>query len=120
MELLTLCRYWCAVVVVVTARLDRGHGGDGQLQDINNSIEQESLLYSSEYYDDLTASIPPPAVHLDFVYHNFSALTTFLQQVATSYPQLTHLYSIGNSVRGMSNLVFTFPIWSLNHFQFGL
>lgn len=69
----------------------------------------EETFTSSEYYsslemDSTLPTPPPPAVQLDFVYHNYVALTEFLHNVSTHYPALTHLYSIGQSV--LSKLLF--------------
>lgn len=33
-------------------------------------------------------------------YHNYTAMTAFLQGIAASYPNITKLFSIGNSVQG--------------------
>lgn len=46
------------------------------------------------------ADVKQANVHLDFVYHNYNALTSFLRNVSAAYPSLTHLYSIGKSVQG--------------------
>lgn len=40
----------------------------------------------------------PPA--LDFNYHNYEDMTTFLRSVNAAYPNITALYSIGRSVQG--------------------
>ena len=39
-------------------------------------------------------------VNLNFTYHNFDELTLYLRDVAETYPDITHLYSIGKSVEG--------------------
>ena len=36
-----------------------------------------------------------------FVYHNHCQLTAFLKDVEQSYPNITHLYSIGKSIQGL-------------------
>ena len=59
---------------------------------------EESTYNSAEYYD---LNVPPSTVKLDFVYHNHSALTQYLKDINNKYPTLTHLYSIGKSVRGL-------------------
>lgn len=65
-------------------------------------LTDEETFTSSEYYSSVESEInitpPPPAVPLDFVYHNYTALTDFLRNVSYHYPGLTHLYSIGQSV----------------------
>ena len=69
--------------------------------------DEESSFTSSEYYSSVETEMnitpPPPAVALDFVYHNYTALTDFLKNVSFHYPGLTHLYSIGQSVLSKSN-----------------
>ena len=47
----------------------------------------------------LTVSVVQ-AVHLDFVYHNYTKMEEYLQNVNAQYPNLTQLYSIGQSVKG--------------------
>ncbi len=44
----------------------------------------------------------PPSVRadVDFVFHRFHDLEAFLANISQSYPQITHLYSIGKSVQG--------------------
>ena len=37
---------------------------------------------------------------VDFVYHDFDHVTAYLNEVAESHPNITHLYSIGESVEG--------------------
>lgn len=65
-------------------------------------LTDEEAFTSSEYYSSVETEMnitpPPPAVRLDFVYHNYVALTDFLRNVSFHYPGLTHLYSIGQSV----------------------
>lgn len=65
-------------------------------------LTDEEAFTSSEYYSSVETEMnitpPPPAVRLDFVYHNYVALTDFLHNVSFHYPGLTHLYSIGQSV----------------------
>ena len=73
------------------------------------NVSEESTFTSSEYYEDVSVPVPPPAVKLDFVYHNYTALTNYLKDINAKYPTLTHLYSIGKSVRGL------FP-FSSSHF----
>lgn len=41
-----------------------------------------------------------PASTLEFRYHNNSEVERYLFQVNASNPDITHLYSIGQSVRG--------------------
>ncbi len=70
-------------------------------------LSDEEAFTSSEYYSSVESELnlatpPPPAVRLDFVYHNYAALTTFLRNVSAHYPSLTHLYSIGQSVLSKS------------------
>ena len=65
--------------------------------------DEDQGFTSSEYYSSSEAELnlatpPPPAVPLDFVYHNYAALTAFLRNVSAHYPGLTHLYFIGQSV----------------------
>ena len=38
---------------------------------------------------------------LDHVYHNYTVMTEFLNNVAELFPDIAHLYSIGKSVEGM-------------------
>ena len=38
---------------------------------------------------------------VDFRYHNTEQLENFLKDVVRQYPQLTNLYSVGQSVQGM-------------------
>lgn len=48
-----------------------------------------------------TAPIQPPAPNpLDFSYHNYEDMTTWLKHFSASNPDLTALYSIGKSVQG--------------------
>lgn len=43
----------------------------------------------------------PPALRLDpRNYHHYDEMTAFLRTVNAAYPQLTSLYSIGQSVQG--------------------
>jgi len=43
---------------------------------------------------------PPPPQQLDFNYHNYEEMTTWLKQFSAVYTNLTALYSIGKSVQG--------------------
>lgn len=75
------------------------------------SLTDEEAFASSEYYSSVETDLnlptpPPPAVQLDFVYHNYVALKDFLHNISTHYPTLTHLYSIGQSHHSKS---LTFP-----------
>jgi hypothetical protein len=36
---------------------------------------------------------------LNFEYHNYNALSQYLHDVATAYPNMTSLYSIGETLR---------------------
>lgn len=68
---------------------------------VTGSAEFSSAEYYSSAEVDGGPTRPPPAVQLDYVYHNHSALTAFLKDVHAHYPTLTHLYSIGKSYQGM-------------------
>jgi len=46
---------------------------------------------------DAGTSLPP-----QFVYHNENWLRMFLRHVTEAYPHLTHVYTIGKSVQGLS------------------
>uniref|UniRef100_A0A182J566 Peptidase M14 domain-containing protein n=1 Tax=Anopheles atroparvus TaxID=41427 RepID=A0A182J566_ANOAO len=35
-----------------------------------------------------------------FVHHNYTAMVSYIQELASNYPSITHLYSIGKSVQG--------------------
>ena len=49
---------------------------------------------------------------VDFEYHNYVQLTLKLQDFAKTFPNQTHLYSIGQTVQGFAfNIVF-FPTWT--------
>ncbi|XP_060076300.1 carboxypeptidase M-like [Ylistrum balloti] len=37
---------------------------------------------------------------LDFTYHRHPAMSVFLQNLSVNYPEITHLYSIGQSIEG--------------------
>ncbi|XP_067648926.1 carboxypeptidase D-like isoform X2 [Haliotis asinina] len=37
---------------------------------------------------------------LDFGYHDQAAVETFLKNISTTYPSITHVYSVGNSTEG--------------------
>lgn len=46
----------------------------------------------------------PPTVRLDFNrYHHYDEMTTYLRAVNAAYPQLTRLYSVGQSVQGANS-----------------
>lgn len=65
-----------------------------------SSSSEDPTFTSSEYYEELSSPPPPPAaVRLDFTYHNYTALTDYVRNLADNYPSLTHLYSIGKSVQ---------------------
>lgn len=53
-------------------------------------------------------AIPEPKLDLHFNYHNYTALTGFLRDIAALYPTLAYFYSIGKSVQGS-------PSFSLSH-----
>jgi len=61
---------------------------------IDDVVDDEEELEEEEMV------IPDAKVNLRFNYHNYTALTAFLNDVAAAYPQLTQLYSIGKSVQG--------------------
>ena len=49
----------------------------------------------------------PQALRLDFSrYHHYDELTAYLRAVNAAYPQLTSLYSVGQSVQGIKSLFF--------------
>lgn len=85
-------------VLALSLLLAMGH----EAASVSPILTDEESFTSSEYYSSVETEMnitpPPPAVPLDFVYHNYTALTDFLQKVAFHYPGLTHLYSIGQSV----------------------
>lgn len=37
---------------------------------------------------------------LDFGYHDYKKLTTYLKDVAKKFPKITNLYTVGKSVQG--------------------
>lgn len=43
---------------------------------------------------------------IDFAYHNFNQMTELLKNVSARFPDLVHLYSLGNSVQGR-------PLWAV-------
>ena len=53
----------------------------------------------------LLSAGPPGARCLDFNYHDARALHDFLKNVSHTYPSITHLYSVGESVQGGSSLL---------------
>lgn len=61
---------------------------------LDPSYNGQSLHYSgtSNVYDD--------GYGLEFKYHNYEQLTSFLRTTSSRYPNLTALYSIGKSVQG--------------------
>lgn len=77
---------------------------------VPSPFNEEEGFTSSEYYSSSLESDlnlltpPPPAVRLDFVYHNYVAVKDFLHNVSLQYPTITHLYSIGQSVLSKSIL----------------
>uniref|UniRef100_A0A8D2IKY4 Uncharacterized protein n=1 Tax=Varanus komodoensis TaxID=61221 RepID=A0A8D2IKY4_VARKO len=46
----------------------------------------------------------PLVAGLDFSYHHTEELETFLKDVHRNYSSITHLYSIGKSVKGRAGL----------------
>jgi uncharacterized membrane protein len=64
--------------------------------------------YLDKYQDDIfnEQNSSTPAVKLDYVYHNYTALTNYLKDINAKYPTLTHLYSIGKSVEGFNLIQF--------------
>jgi len=45
-------------------------------------------------------------LHPQFVYHDENWLITFLHNITEAFPHLTHLYSIGKSAKGSSDVSF--------------
>ena len=92
-------------VLVLSLLLAIGH----EAASVSPILTDEESFTSSEYYSSVemeSITPPPPAVRLDFVYHNYTALTDFLRNVSVHYPGLTHLYSIGKSVLSKNLTVF--------------
>lgn len=87
--------------VLVLSLLAAGHDA-APPQFTDEEAFASSEYYSSQEMDVFLPTPPPPAVRLDFVYHNYVALTEFLHNITTHYPSLTHLYSIGKSVLSKS------------------
>ena len=57
----------------------------------------------------LVTAVDQGCAQLNFTYHDFSEVETYLKTVNRRYPDITHLYSIGRSVRGKIS-IYAFPI----------
>jgi len=61
--------------------------------------EQPQWLAPSEF-EYVSKVYSPRSSLMDFNYHHYDELTTFLRNIHEAYPQLTSMYSIGQSVQG--------------------
>ncbi|XP_047431913.1 carboxypeptidase M [Mugil cephalus] len=59
--------------------------------------------------------LPSPASMLEFRYHNNQNIEQYLHQVSTSNPDIAHLYSIGQSVRGQELWVLALGVNPRHH-----
>ncbi|XP_076035544.1 carboxypeptidase D-like isoform X2 [Oratosquilla oratoria] len=55
-------------------------------------------LYDPDYFDEYLFNSPTPS--LEFEYHDYTSMTSFLRAMSATYPNLTALYSIGKTVQG--------------------
>lgn len=84
-------------------------------QSLNNDPEQRNYQIGTtlnlggasnladpiQYNPTLTSEqLQAQSYGIDYVYHNYEAMTKFLRATTASYPSLTALYSIGKSVQG--------------------
>ncbi|XP_068218391.1 LOW QUALITY PROTEIN: carboxypeptidase D-like [Palaemon carinicauda] len=53
--------------------------------------------YDPQYYDE---NLINPSTSLEFAYHDYVSMTSFLRSMSATYPNLTALYSIGKSIQG--------------------
>ena len=70
------------------------------------SIDQEQIEndefarnYNSRY------SIYDEPYNIEFQYHNYEQMSRFLRTTSLRFQNLTALYSIGKSVKGMTNII---------------
>ena len=68
---------------------------------LSYSFENWLDEHQTDIFNEQNSTIPE--VQLDFVYHNYAALTSYLKNVSEKYPNITHLYSIGKSVEGFND-----------------
>lgn len=79
-------------------------GSDRNLKRKPNDLRSQQPIYprlvdsSGTFLLDIAQ--PFLFFRLSFDYHNYTSMTTFLRHVSTIYPNLTALYSIGQSVQG--------------------
>ena len=63
----------------------------------------------------------PPALRLNPVgYHHYDEMTAYLRAVNAAYPQLTSLYSIGQSVQGKYIYIYIYKLLDLRLGRFDL
>ena len=64
-----------------------------------NNFEHYIIHIYDLYYEKLLLETINTSNPME-TYHNYSELTEFLQTIATDYPNITNLFTIGQSVQG--------------------
>ena len=83
--------------MVLIRKIEEVHRRSGE-RIVEVAITEEQLSVLSSHSFEFTV---PPAKRVEISgYHNYTAMTAFLQGIAASYPQITRLFTIGTSVQG--------------------
>uniref|UniRef100_A0A182KDH9 Peptidase M14 domain-containing protein n=1 Tax=Anopheles christyi TaxID=43041 RepID=A0A182KDH9_9DIPT len=64
-------------------------------KEILTPSKAEQVRVVRETFDDYGFAKTPK-----FVHHNYTAMVSYIQELASNYPTITHLYTIGKSVQG--------------------
>ena len=67
---------------------------------VSSSISVSSVSSAPVHVAPVSGIVAAANKPLDFTYHNYEDMTTWLKQFSASNPDLTALYSIGKSVQG--------------------